>query len=57
MVVERLEKNSFESYEVSEKIGKSPKMAVLAIFGLILTIFLRSQSYDFDATAQAEWLC
>ena len=40
--VERLHKNSFKSKRVFEKIK---------IFGLILVMFLRSQSYDFDVFA------
>ena len=32
-----------------QKIEKSQKMAVLAIFGLILAMFLTFQSYDVDA--------
>ena len=41
-------------WTVFEKIEKSRKMAVfLAIFGLILAMFLTSQPYDFDAFAHA----
>ena len=41
-------------WTVFEKIEKSRKMAVfLAIFGLILAMFLTSRPYDFDAFAQA----
>ena len=36
-------------WTVFEKIEKSQKIAVLAIFGLILAVFLTSQPYDFDA--------
>ena len=37
-----------------EKIEKNLKLAVfLAIFGLILAVFLTSQSYHFDAFARA----
>ena len=41
-------------WTVFEKSEKSRKMAVfLAIFGLILAMFLTSQPYDFDAFAHA----
>ena len=41
-------------YTVFEKAEKSPKLAVFSvIFGLILAMFLRFQSYDFDAIAHA----
>ena len=37
-----------------EKIENSPKIAhFLVIFGLILAILLRSQTYDFDAILHA----
>ena len=36
---------------VFERIEKSPKLAFLVIFGRILAMFLRSQSYDFDTIA------
>ena len=38
-------------WRVFEKIKKVEKGCFLAIFGLILTMFLTSQSYDFDAFA------
>ena len=44
-------------WTVFAKIEKSRKMAVcLAIFGLILAMFLTFQSYDFDASAHANFL-
>ena len=39
-------------WTIFEKIEKSRKLAFLAIFGLILAIFLTFQPYDFDAIAQ-----
>ena len=41
-------------WTVFEKIEKSRKMSFLAIFRLILAMFLTSQSYDFDAFAHVE---
>ena len=38
---------------VFEKNEKKSKMAFLVIFVLFLAMFLRSQSYDFDAIAHA----
>ena len=39
-------------WAVFEKMDKSPKMAVfLAIFGLILAMFLTFQPYNFDPIA------
>ena len=38
-------------WTVFEKIEKNRKTTFLAIFGLILAMFLTSQPYDFDATA------
>ena len=38
-------------WTVFEKIEKNRKMSFLAIFGLILAMFLTSQPYDFNATA------
>ena len=38
-------------WTVFAKIKKSRKTAFLAIFGLILAMFLTSQPYDFDASA------
>ena len=38
-------------WTVFEKIKKNGKMTFLAIFGLILAMFLTSQQYDFDAIA------
>ena len=39
-------------WTVFEKIEKKiEKWLILAIFGLILAMFLTSQPYDFDATA------
>ena len=41
-------------WTVFEKIEKKSKNEYfMAIFGLILTMFLTSQSYDFDAFAHA----
>ena len=45
---------SFESYEqFVRKSKKSKNGCFLAIFGLILAMFLTSQPYDFDAFAHA----
>ena len=41
-------------WTVFEKIKKVEKWLFLAIFGLILAMFLTSQSYDFDVIAHAE---
>ena len=40
-------------WTVFEKMEKNPKMAFLAIFGLILAMFRTSQPYDFDAFTHA----
>ena len=44
---------SFESYEqfLRKSKKKSKNDCILAIFGLILAMFLTSQPYDFDAIA------
>ena len=56
-MVQNDKKISFESDRVFKKIEKSRKMTVfgliLAIFGLVLSMFLTFQSYDFDAFAHA----
>ena len=43
------------AWTVIEKMEKSRKMAVVSvIIGLILAMFLRSQSFHFDAIAHTE---
>ena len=60
--VERLHKSSFKPWRVFEKIDKVQNWPFLVIFVLILAMFLRSQSKDFDTIAHAgaplgvEWL-